>query len=257
MDTIYGSASGQELGDPVVNHGTKPNGGFGNMLIGDITPTVALMQAATGPTFNLHKMIQYIQSVVPNSSNGLTGGFVLGHFRDQQHLDILDGRIYWADDNGNYDSTRFTVLKENIPSGNSGIRGGPILPYYVTHLTSDTIDDILVSAYTDNTDTFPPYATHDTAYVVLFRGGQQLYGKDTVYDDTSAFLYPMTPNSEAFRYYTQADFRGVGRDDLIVSDINTNLCYYKNDPPFSLQQFAQAVTNDTIFCGLAESQACQ
>ncbi len=263
IDTLYGSVGRQLLGDPIIkNMGTKPDGSYGNILIGNLVPPPSsiffqytLTQVPTGPGFNLHQMVQYLQKL--NAENGqtnlgatnsLSNGFILGHFRDQQHLDILAGtQIYWADDNGNYDSTRFTVLTENIPLGNSGIRGGPILPYYATHLTSDTIDDIVLSAYTDNTDTFPPYVSHDTAYVVLFRGGQQLYGKDTVSEDTSALLYPMTPNSADFQYCTQADFRGVGRDDLIVSDIGTNLCYYKNDPPFSLSQFAQAVAKDTIF----------
>jgi hypothetical protein len=44
MDTILGSV-GQNFGSPVIkNMGPKPNGGFGNMLIGNISPSVAFAQ---------------------------------------------------------------------------------------------------------------------------------------------------------------------------------------------------------------------
>jgi hypothetical protein len=165
MDTIMGSVENQYLGGSIIkNLGPKPDGSFGNMFIGNISPSVALAQVATGPEFNLHQMKQFPQNLT--NPGGQTGQFIYGHFRDRQHLDLFNGRIYWADDNGNYDSTRFTVLKKNIPPGNLGIEGGPILPWYVTHLTSDTVDDIMVSAYTFNQDTFPPYNDHDTAYAL-------------------------------------------------------------------------------------------
>src|ERR1035441_410817 len=161
MDTIVGSMPNQYLGSPIIrNMGMKPNGSYGNMLIGNLVPPLdganfyTLSQVETGPSFNLHHMIQYLQHLNPDTytgqnSNGLADGFILGHFRDSQHLDIFDGRIYWADDNGNYDSSRFTVLRENIPVGHTRLPRGPILPWYVAHLTSDSVDDIVVSAYTD------------------------------------------------------------------------------------------------------------
>jgi hypothetical protein len=261
MDTIVGSTyadpNTQWLGTIVKNMGTKYGGGFGNMFIGDISPSVALAQVGTGPSFNLHRMAPFIQKITPNDVQGDVGFWRLGHFRDQGHLDIFVGAnngagsygwIFWADDEGNYDSTRFTVLIPNIRKGNfvsnGGIGNGPIQPY-IAHLTSDTADDIVISAYTADFDTVFPFTDYDTAYVLLYRGGSQLYGKDTVYEDTSAYLYPAGGKSSDFRSCTQADFRGVGRDDVIV--IGKDMCYYKNDPPFSLEKFAQDIAHDTLY----------
>jgi hypothetical protein len=251
MDTICGDVAGQELGSIVKNMGTKFGGSFGNMLIGNISSGVALAQVTTGPTFNLHQMKQFIQNLVPDNGSLIGGngilydGFHLGHFRDHSHLDMFvpySRRIYWSDDNGNYDSTQYSVLQANIPPGNDGL-AYDLIGTYITHLTSDTIDDIVRSCYSEY------YDDNDTGYALLYRGGSTLYGKDTAFEDTSALMYPLLKSTDgaAFRACTQADFRGVGRDDLIVSDNTDNLCYYKNDPPFSLSQFAQAVATDTIF----------
>ncbi|HET6400585.1 MAG TPA: hypothetical protein VFH95_04220 [Candidatus Kapabacteria bacterium] len=259
MDTIVGSVPNQELGGSVLkNLGPKPDGSFGNMLIGNISPSVALAQVATGPGFNLHQMKQFVQKITPDDVQGDVGFWRLGHFRDRAHLDIfvgsdagawVYGKIFWADDQGNYDTARFTSLVPHIRRGNftsnRGIGNGPIQPY-IAHLTSDTVDDIVTSAYTADVDTVFPYTGYDTAYALLYRGGSQLYGKDTVYEDTSAYLYPGSGKSSDLRYCTQADFRGVGRDDLIVS--NFSICtYYRNDPPFSIQNFARAISKDTFF----------
>ena len=190
MDTIvggtYANPSTQWLGTIVKNMGTRYGGGSGNMFIGNLSPTVALAQVATGPGFNLHQMAPFIQKITPNDVQGEVGYWRLGHFRDQVHRDIFVGadngagtygKIFWADDQGNYDSTRFTVLIPNIRKGNftsnGGIGSGPIQPY-IANLTSDTVDDIVISANTDFTDTVFPFADYDTAYVLLYRGGSQL-----------------------------------------------------------------------------------
>ena len=252
MDTIMG-APGQLLGmSALINLGPKPDGSYGNMFIGNLSPSVALAQVETGPTFDLHKLKQHIQNFDPFFLS-YYDGFVAGHFRDTKHLDLFVRgiwRIYWSDGEGNYDSTRYTDLLPNIPRGNSkgdfGFGRNLIQPY-LAHLMNDTVDDIVLSAYTDWRDTVFPFASHDTAYLLLYRGGSKLFGRDTVTEDTSLLWYPMKPTSTATRDCIQGDFRGVGRDDLIVADPRGNLCYYRNDPPFSLGKFEQEVTNDTFF----------
>ena len=238
-----GSDINQDLGGSVIkNMGPKPNGGFGNMFIGNLSPSVALAQVATGPTFNLHHMAQTPQKLSSSNANYIAYG-IPGHFRDQQHLDIFSGGIiFWADDNGNYDSTNYSILSFRFPGGRPfELLGGAIDPY-IAELTSDTVDDIVLSFLPEYID-----GTKDTNYLALYRGGIDLVPKDTIFEDTSVVFPTKYLSTSVSLACTQADFRGVGRDDLIVSDNRNNMCYYKNAPPFSLSQFAQAVTNDTIF----------
>ncbi|MDP4286296.1 MAG: hypothetical protein Q8922_00005, partial [Bacteroidota bacterium] len=248
IDTIQTIDSGKGPGAFIHNLGPKPDGSFGNMLIGRQGPTNALNQstnffvtAATGP-FDLHNFKARAQKFLPDIED-----LRFGHFHNRSNVDILDAanlKIYWADDAGDYDSLRFTELLANIRHGDyhsgGGLGYGIVDPYFA-YLTNDTVEDIVISCYSDYIN------EKDTAYLTLYRGGTQLASKDTAYEDTSAFLYPMKPNNHAFRICTQADFRGIGRDDLIVSDDSTNLCYYRNDRPFSLDSLAHAMGKDTIF----------
>ena len=256
IDTIYGSKPYQELGNMMINLGPKP-GGYGNMLIGGLSPSVALAQVTTGPSFNLHRM----NATQKFASNFIGTNFRLGHFRDRSHLDIFDDyrwRIYWADDVGNYDSLRFTNLRPHIPpgdiKGNYGIAFGgdnDVIQPYIAHLINDTIDDIVTSCYSSYID-----PTRDTAFLLLFPASSLMSSKDTIYEDTSLILYPMlSQGSEGYRGGTQADFRGGGRQDLILEDDSIsgvpnssggNLWYYRNDVPFSLDKFAQAIRYDTL-----------
>jgi hypothetical protein len=261
MDTIvggtYSDPNTQWLGTIVKNLGTKPGGGFGNMLIGNISPSVALAQVATGTTFNLHQMEQFVQKLVPDNgeflgANGiLYDGFRLGHFRDQSHLDMFvpySWRIYWADDNGNYDSENYTLLWSNIRGDK--LWASQVIGPYTTYLTNDTVEDIVLGIYTSWTD-----GQKDTAFLLFFKGGNSLMQSDTVYEDTSCVLFPNLVNYP-FRHCIQGNFRGTGREDLIIAgDTGGNglpgsrrgdLFFYANDPPFSLEKLAQAINYDTL-----------
>lgn len=258
MDTILGSDTNQYLGSIVRNLGPKPDGGFGNLFISDLTPTknpppgtgspYNLSQVATGSGLNLHQLNKSVQRFDPRMlvNGGYGTPYKLGHFRDRIHLDLFAGAIYWADEQGNFDSTRKTVLRMNIRRGDShgsGIAGGVIEPAYITHLTSDTLDDIVFCAYSDYID-----QRRDTAYLLLFRGGPELFGKDTAYQDTSTSLW-MGKEIPIYPFFcTQADFRGVGRDDLILSGYG-NWWYFRNEPPFALDKLAEAIKNDTLIAG--------
>ena len=264
MDTIVGSDSNQDLGGGIIkNLGTKPDGSFGNMFIGNITPTAALAQVATGHSFNLHKMIENVQSLIPDGGgrtgqgNGMLSdyGYRLGHFRDSYHLDIFvpySWRIYWADDNGNYDSANYSTMSFNKRgdfTGNGGLTGGFIGPY-VTRLTSDSLDDLVMSWLPEYFD-----YTKDTIFLALYRGGITLKPIDTIFEDTSSVLYTnyaIYPSRQTL----QGDFRGTGREDLIIMGDSGgtgwagsrmgDMFFYANDPPFSLEKLAQAINYDTI-----------
>jgi len=254
MDTILGS-EGQNLGELVKNLGPKPDGSFGNMFIQNISPTVALAQVATGPTFNLHQMKQYVQSLVPNGTNGVADGFTLGHFRDRSHLDILaGGRIYWADDNGNYDSSSYTELWSHLRGDRDG--WGEIIAPFAGYFTRDTIEDIVYGLATDWVD-----ITKDTSYLMLYKGGESLYQQDTAYEDTSRQLFPNLINFP-YRQALAGDFRGTGRSDIVIQGRTVqgdpgshdgDLFFFANDPPFSLEKLAQAINYDTLMAQWQDS----
>lgn len=264
MDTLVGWKRGQGLGSPVVkNLGRKPDGGYGNMFIGDLTPPridpnnifYTLSQVETGPGFDLHHMKEHLQQRAnPTNFNGLDQDVRPIHFRDRTHLDLIAGPgIYLADDNGNYDTSRYVALKSSL-HGDLGdtllqfsYRGG-FIPPYITRLTSDTVDDVVLAIYT----TWRSFK--DTCYLLLFRGHAAVTPGDTLYEDTSCILFPSIeyfPN----RLILQGDFRGTGREDLVISGDSSNgwpgsrigdLFFFANDPPFSLQKLADAINYDTL-----------
>ncbi len=250
MDTIMGGDSNPYFGWIIKNMGTKSNGGYGNMFIGNLVPPPSdanswtLSQVQTGPSFNLHQMKQYLQKINPSASNGLSQGFVLGHFRDTQHLDIFDGRIYWADDSGNYDTNRYTQLWSNI-QGDLG-SSGTIAPF-AGYFSSDTVEDAIDGFYTRWSD-----RSKDTVFLEIFKGGASLYLKDTAFEDTSCILFPLEYNP--YRFILQGNFRGTGRQDVIIMSGANNLpgtrigdiSFYANDPPFSLEKLAYAINYDTL-----------
>jgi hypothetical protein len=48
---------------------------------------------------------------------------------------------------------------------------------------------------------------------------------------------------------TQADWRGVGREDLIAGNERGDVFHYRNDPPFQLYKLAASITKDTLMAG--------
>ena len=237
IDTIYGSKPYQELGNMMINLGPKP-GGYGNMLIGGLSPTVALAQVQTGPSFNLHRM----NATQKLAANFIGTSFWRGHFRDRSHLDIFTGsRIYWADDVGNYDSARYTDLKFSIQGIDGSYRG--YFDPYVAPLVNDTIDDIVFGFYTLDVP------SKEFAYLALYTGGARLAASSVVYEDTSINIGPSAVDStyRLRRHNFQGDFRGSGRQDLLGGSDRFDLFYYKNDPPFTLAKLMLAMKNDTLW----------
>jgi hypothetical protein len=241
IDTIVGNTANEGLGDFIHNLGQRPNGSFGNMLIGNGEGYPLAQVMVTGPSFNLHNLNAIAQNL------NLDPQYIrFGHFHNSTSVDIFDADswiIYWADENGDYDSSRHTNLKSNV-YGSNGISFSPdgddLSQAYIAHLTNDTIDDIVVGF-----DTYDSNQTKDSVYLALFEGGSSLYGKSITYEDTSVaipgpYYYPL-------HYSTQGDFRGTGRDDLIVADYFRNVFFFKNDPPFSLQNLLHAMLFDTLW----------
>ncbi|MEP7235887.1 MAG: T9SS type A sorting domain-containing protein [Ignavibacteriota bacterium] len=247
LDTIYGSFAQQSIGHDLAL--LPPLKGETNerLVMGGIRGNIPFLTAVeTGPNFNLHKLkiskqYPFIFKFWPHIK--------AGHFRSPKYTDLMVGYgrdvghpiIYWADENGEYDSSRYTLLlPHQMPP--HGVGSGDLCPY-VTRITSDSVDDILLSM--SFTNLFP---IHDSIYIVLIKGGQHLYDQGAVatWDDSAFWCINSFGNIDSVhRSPSQGDWRGIGREDLITSDDRGNFFYYKNDPPFDLHHFVKSL-NDTL-----------
>jgi hypothetical protein len=252
VDTIYGSRNFQELGVRVKNLWQIPGESYGNIVISENDPLNSLKLLypiyQSGPFFDLHHL-QAIDTFKLPFGNTIDPNYIVkrAHYRSKKYVDILINdpeavhippRIYWADEKGGYDSLRFTDLLSPV-AGKYGPQYNRI-NIYTAFLSSDSVYDIVFGITKLNYG-----GTNDSVYLLYFQGGEQLFAKgDTAYADSAALLDTL---GVSYRYFSQGDYRGTGREDLIASSMYAgNVFFYKNDTPFSLSKLADAMKYDTL-----------
>ncbi|MEI8134270.1 MAG: T9SS type A sorting domain-containing protein [bacterium] len=247
IDTIYGAKALEGLGSYLLNLGPNPENSAGKVMWFEGEANIPIYKS--WPSFNIHKL---------QSEGRLNEPYIefrRGHFHSPKYLDILaqDGgrqnpaRIYWQDDQGNYDSGRFTVLASRMKAK---LRNDySFMNPFIGKLTSDTLDDVLNSVWINNRS-----STGDSVYLLYYNSDNLKSQRDTVFADSTVFFDTLQPNASASRSLRQGDFRGVGRQDLLAFDdiqkigvSNDNIFYYRNDTPFTLSKLLYALKYDTIF----------
>ncbi|MBS1904420.1 MAG: T9SS type A sorting domain-containing protein [Bacteroidetes bacterium] len=257
-DTIMGSKAYQHLGDNLRTLPPLKGQSYSRLLMSGIpkhSPFISSIE--TGPNFDLHHLNvtkDYSSTVYQWPNDGAGNRYTFGHFHNSSQLDMMayagygySAVIYWADENGEYDSSRSTILAPDrmdtlVFPGESDL----FMPF-VGHLSSDTVDDAIVAL-----TVFPSRQAHP--YVLAhFRGGEQLYqsGKRAMWNDTAQWTGRVGTDSTHRTYGARtqtisADFRGVGRNDCVATDDWGNFFYYRNDPPFNIRTFEQAIERDTL-----------
>lgn len=171
LDTIYGSKANQGLGDDMALLPPLKGEQYERLVMTGYPTNIPFLTAIkTGPTFDLHAMqtskkYSYIFEQWPY--------FKVGHFRSPAYTDIMaygigngfHPRIYWSDDNGEYDSSRYTMLYPYNDVGfNYSYSCNDVGPY-VAKLTSDTVDDIVVSV------AYIRAGKQDSVCMTLVKGG--------------------------------------------------------------------------------------
>jgi hypothetical protein len=248
IDTIFGSHANQFLGAGILNLGPEPEDTFGRMYcnfdydqIKDISYDSTFM---SWPAFNLHKLHTIGNFLIPRYYQIVR----FGHFRSPKYTDILcisgsipPARIYWEDEQGNYDSSHYTMLLTAMKAKNA--EDYSFMTPYTAHISSDTVDDIIYSVFINNTG-----STKDSLYFLYFKGGENLRNPSKKsYSDSTITFDTLRDNGDNIRLINQGDFRGTGRNDLITSDYLRNLFFYRNDPPFSMSKFLNAIRLDTVY----------
>ncbi len=252
FDTIYGGTPDQNLGSILKTIPPLKGETYDRLVIQGVADNIPFLTSVeTGHSFNLHKLnvikkYPYIFEGFPRVK--------FGHFHSPLFTDMVVAYpydnlssfnifIYWGDENGDYDTSRYTRLFPHR-IGNYGFYSGNELAPYFGKFTNDTVDDIIVNTGYGN------IVNPDSMFVALIKGGQHLYdqGKQAMWDDTVFWSDgPFTSGADvAHRFQSQGDWRGVGREDLITLDDWGNLFYYKNDPPFDLREFVKSLRKDTL-----------
>ncbi len=255
IDTIYGAHHNQGLGGGMINIGPEPGGSYGRIscdLVLDTSADRVIPPSVftTGPNFDLHHL-----KVTGNYINS----FYIArrsHFRSPKYWDLLavidptggapePARIYWQDDNGNYDTSRYTQLRSSVEGKYKYIYCDHFNIPFTSHISSDSVEDLIYTVSIQDIDSLKI-----RRYFLYYQGGQHLYdqGKKAIADSTFYFNNQPWPFGTYPQIAAQGDFRGVGRNDFLVYDSQTgytgNIMHYKNAIPFTMESLLHL---DTIF----------
>ncbi len=263
IDTMVSPYSEQGLGNLIRNLGPEPNSttGYGRIAFQGYKKGNFYYHTSfkTGPDFDIHSLtpLKTMKMEIPRWAQ-------FGYFRSPRHRDLLiwgnsglggTPKIYWADDDGNYDSSRVTVLFSKLQGDPSTFKlsNRTWLRPYIADLNGDSLDDIVTGVQESHFERFD-----SSKIYVLFYNGTEAFTTsiDTVYADTtglfgySAFIEvdsnTGSTNGNYRQYSVTGDFRGTGAKDLVAYDVYKNAFFYRNDRQFSMKEFIRAIKYDTL-----------
>jgi hypothetical protein len=260
IDTIQGHDTSGFFGSGIINLGPGPGEPYGRIAMQGMPGNAAnLTTVHTGHDFDLHKLKAIKQL------NLTFNGFPYlhwGHLHSTRLLDLVvcddnhHPSIYWGDSLGNFDSTRVTRVQRPGSLASRLLFGGKTLPY-VTYLTSDSLEDLVCIA-----EVIDDAVKTDSFFMYLYEGGESLFTRRNRPDPDSAYyLGPVLyGDNHQVRNFSQGDWRGVGRDDLIGIErypekpVPSTWYFYRNELPFSMENFARAMFFDTLFLARENSR---
>lgn len=240
IDTIYGSSNEQYLGYKLKNLGPAPNGGLDRVTFSGLGPNLTPANHSfniyeTGPNPNLHKLVALSNTNIP------LGDCQFAHLRSSAYLDAVlyyaeQVRIFWADGEGNYDSTRSTLLKPDSGwTGWSVPQGRPI----IFEVGDDTVASILLF-WGRLPDTLTVVSTFICRYDFT-----KLSSAETGLPLSTVF-FGRAPGGYV-PIGLVGDFRGIGRKSFLAGDHDYNAFFFSNEGSFSLESFAQSMRSDTLW----------
>ena len=246
IDTIYGSHNEQKLSSDI-NIGPAPDSSGSRILMYGLPENPPFATAInTGTGFNLHNRKISAKTTINLGANAHR----TGHFRSPRYTDLFDEtemRIYWSDEAGNFDSSRYTYLSANFVGASVHYCIDNSMTPYVEKMSQDTVDDIVIGVTAIGIPV-PPDSLVDSMYFVHYRGGADLYSQGKIaYCDSAVPIKRYKPRESPLRITAQGDWRGTGREDLLAGDVHGNLFFYRNIPPFSFREMVQELVYDTVW----------
>lgn len=239
VDTVVGNHTFQYLGWGLLPLSPEQQDSNRRVIFSGLPSTSPFLGAyKTGKDFNLKSPV-LSQPINIDFSNGY-----FGHFRDTIHTDYYsDDRktIYWSDDYGFYDSSRYTRLATGLVNDSGVYFAETLSPHIVGDFSSTDLDDIIVgsSSISDS-----GVYSH---YFELYNGGAHLYKiGSSVKSDSSMIFDEYKDGAPWSRIVRIGDFRGAGRKDIIGIDHLGNNFFYKNEKPFSFQKLINSLKYDTL-----------
>jgi hypothetical protein len=245
IDTICGSIERQHMGAHLQGVGPSKTSPYNRIVIQGLPlGTNEMLEVQGGPNFmldtlrkaNKRSKISSIAQIIkrgPFRNTGSQDAFVL----------LGGGKpyIYWADSNNELSDENRTLLASS-QRGNVGWAYVPELTY-ATYLSSDSIMDVVVQVCLIDTIMSSLYPR---SYALHFKGGQSLFRPgETVTENERAFI----DSADLVGFSSQGDWRGIGRDDLILASGDGNGWFYRNNSPFVLDEFVRALKRDTLWAG--------
>ena len=265
IDTIFGmienhvtgADAGEHLGAGLRNLGPRPSEDFGTMQVVltqdppfDLSSYLRSFDA--GPDFNLHHLKMNHRLPFATKEDFIQ----IGHFRDTYHNDILVGGmdqspiIYWADDSGDFDSSRYSLFfppKIGIYSSFS-LGSAPLGAY----LSTDSVLD-LVYFFDVVSDTSGGRPYHDTIYIGIVKGGPAMLqlsesrAPDTSWGTTDfQQFHSYVSIADGPQIFWEADISHKTRG-ILAEDTGGNLLYYQRREPFRIGDLAHSLLYDTLF----------
>jgi len=242
IDTLMGSKPNDRVGWDVFNSGPFEGHSDGKLFIGGLPGIPFLSAVDPVQPFDIHNIKP--QKILNFNRGNFIGDFA--HLHDSKHWDMYgisaldrdNPRIYWADDEGNYDTMRVTHLVFPKRHGYAGANGSnfPIIGKF----TSDTVSDIILTLG------YSPIGTGSSPeYLTLYKGGAGLLTKgDSAIFDSSMEVDPIKDYGadQTITGYLQ----NVEKESLIGIDAQGNWFLFQNNTPFSLSKLYTSLLNDTL-----------
>lgn len=239
FDTIYGGQNEQELGRWLTRV-NSPDERTAKVVLKGYPKKGEQSLVTVTEDFEIHVPVSKRFNIPLNNY-----GYRLKHIHNSKQYDLFPNPpgntipvVYWADANGEFDSSRYTEFWLTDSVYAEMTKMGP----YVAPLMQDSVCDLVFLART-----WAPKEEDKKMYLAFYHGGSHLFEKGRIAYPDSIIFFDSAIDPVGYGYSTyEGDYDGSGTIDLVARSSHTDFFYYDNNGNFSLSAFAYALKYDTL-----------